>query len=180
MKGDPKVAASYFKQAEDIFSKSSNNMFLIGVHYTWATLLMNQNENLDALAKFQVAYTLAKESIPFQTVVASLCYKLAVLHTRMDLFKEAKERLKEGMTISENHKREEFIARIGRQWALTILTIDADPTSTDEEKDMAAEMKKTSEDIRQRLWEQINPYVKDASNVQEEEQYRWLLAAWYR
>ena len=80
------------------------------------------------------------------------------------------------MRIAEYHKREAFIARVGRQQAITIET---DPGSTEEEIETASKLRLDSEEIKTRLWKDIGDHI-TLSPETEEDEYRWLVAAWYR
>ena len=109
MKGKFDDAARNFEAAERILSRFSNDMFLSGchiphtnrdenveaneknrVHYTWATLLMNQGNTDGALAKFREALELSSKSTPLHLNVSATRYKIAVLEVEHGKFAEAK------------------------------------------------------------------------------------------
>ena len=52
---------------------------------------MNQGDLLSALGRFQTAYRLAKDAIPYQVVMSAIHYKIAVLQLKLGLsYEEAK------------------------------------------------------------------------------------------
>ncbi|KIX07673.1 uncharacterized protein Z518_02327 [Rhinocladiella mackenziei CBS 650.93] len=176
MKGKVDDAVRYFETAERVLNRFSNDMFLIGVHYTWATLLMNQGDKLGALGKFQIARTLAEKSTPHHLSVSAIHYKIAVLELQMGLLTEAKANLKSAMALAQYHKREAFIARIGRQQAIAI---EKDPNSTEDEIETARELRRVSEETKRWLWKDIGRHISVRPETEDEE-YSWLVAAWYR
>ena len=80
------------------------------------------------------------------------------------------------MTLAQYHKREGFIARIGRQQAITF---KKDPSATEDEIKTAEELRRVSEEIKTRLWKNIEHYIAPGPK-EEDEEYSWLVAAWYR
>ena len=80
------------------------------------------------------------------------------------------------MVIAEFHRREAEIARIGRQWAIAI---GKDSKATEEERQDAEEKATAAKEIKERLWRDIVKHIQKGERSEEEE-YDWLVAAWYR
>lgn len=80
------------------------------------------------------------------------------------------------MTIAEYHQRDAELARIQRQLALAI---NENPQATEREKEEAEGHAANAQKIKERLWKDIKKFA-PAEVQAEEEQYNWLVAAWYR
>ncbi|KAJ4302826.1 hypothetical protein N0V90_001717 [Kalmusia sp. IMI 367209] len=176
LKKDVVTAENYFRKAEEVYSKSANNLFLIGVHYTWATMLMNNGDLLGALGKLEAALVQAEKSLPFKLVIAAILYKLAIVNFELGFPEKSKSLLKKAMPIAQYQKQEAFIGRLGRQLALII---EADPNATTEEKIEAKKLLNNAIEIKKRLWKSTGSRVKKIPK-DEEDEWAWLVAAWYR
>ncbi|RSL51273.1 hypothetical protein CEP54_011481 [Fusarium duplospermum] len=176
-KGDADKAIALFKSSGEFFSKKSHNMFLIGVEYTWASFLLKNNDPLSALGKLKAARDMAKDLIPFSMTLSGIYYKLGVTQVEMGLPMEAKGNFELSLKLAELHRREGEIARNARQLAALIRS---DPQSGEVGKEEADELSKRAEKIKDAHWKAIEKFVPRGEGMEEEEEYNWLVAAWYR
>jgi len=88
----------------------------------------------------------------------------------------SRRHLRLALSIAEYHKREAEVARIGRQLALAT---NNDPESTATEKIDAKKQLADAEVIKERLWKGIEKNIA-TKPTSEDEEYDWLVAAWYR
>ncbi|RMJ15828.1 hypothetical protein CDV36_004493 [Fusarium kuroshium] len=176
-KGEADKAIALFKSSGEFFYKKSHNMFLIGVEYTWASFLLKCNDPLAALGKLKVACDMAKDLIPFSMTLSGIYYKLGVTQLEMGLLMEAKDNFGHSLQLAELHRREGEIARSARQLAALIRS---DPQSGEAEKKEAEELSERAEKIKNAHWKAIEKFVPQDEDMEEEEKYNWLVAAWYR
>ncbi|RSL87980.1 hypothetical protein CEP52_015361 [Fusarium oligoseptatum] len=176
-KGEADKAIALFKSSGEFFYKKSHNMFLIGVEYTWASFLLKCNDPLAALGKLKVACDMAKDLIPFSMTLSGIYYKLGVTQLEMGLPMEAKDNFGHSLQLAELHRREGEIARSARQLAALIRS---DPQSGEAEKKEAEELSERAEKIKNAHWKAIEKFVPRDEDMEEEEKYNWLVAAWYR
>ncbi|RSL52715.1 hypothetical protein CEP53_008003 [Fusarium sp. AF-6] len=176
-KGEADKAIALFKSSGEFFYKKSHNVFLIGVEYTWASFLLKCNDPLAALGKLKVACDMAKDLIPFSMTLSGIYYKLGVTQLEMGLPMEAKDNFEHSLQLAELHRREGEIARSGRQLAALIRS---DPESGEMEKEEADELSERAEKIKDAHWKAIEKFVPRDEDMEEEEKYNWLVAAWYR
>ncbi|RTE83616.1 hypothetical protein BHE90_001798 [Fusarium euwallaceae] len=176
-KGEADKAIALFKSSGEFFYKKSHNMFLIGVEYTWASFLLKCNDPLAALGKLKVACDMAKDLIPFSMTLSGIYYKLGVTQLEMGLPMEAKDNFGHSLQLAELHRREGEIARSARQLAALI---QSDPESGEVEKKEADELFERAEKIKEAHWKAIEKFVPRDEDMEEEEKYNWLVAAWYR
>jgi hypothetical protein len=80
------------------------------------------------------------------------------------------------MAIAIYHQREAEIARIGRQLALAI---KEDPQANEADKQEAEKQAAKAKETKERLWKDIEKHIPTKARSEEEE-YNWLVAAWYR
>ena len=80
------------------------------------------------------------------------------------------------MTIATYHQREGEIARIGKQLASALRN---SPAPTAEEIREADELSIEAKQTKDRMWNDIETHIGRKVH-DEEEQFDWLVAAWYR
>ncbi|KAL2671552.1 hypothetical protein Neosp_014142 [[Neocosmospora] mangrovei] len=166
LKGDTEKAIALFESSGDFFTKKSHKMFVIG-----------RKDALSALGKLKIAHDLAKDLIPYSMTLSGIHYKLGVAQLETGLLKDAKKNFEASLQLAEIHRREGEIARSARQ--LAALTL-GDAGSPDAEKKEALELSARAKNIKDVQWKVIEKFVTRDATMGEEEEYNWLVAAWYR
>lgn len=122
---------------------------------------------------------MAVAEIPTQLVGSTIRYKMVKARLKGNLdIQDSKKELKAARDIAVAQKRKEHVIRIDR---LAGLLSEKHPPEDDAEKQTAATMLKEVRRAKEPLWAKIQKYITQGGRIwTEEEQFNWLVAAWYR
>ncbi|RSM18563.1 hypothetical protein CDV31_002699 [Fusarium ambrosium] len=134
----------------------------------FANTLNNEGKFSEALAHYTMANNILSDVEGTEMTVYGALAQLNMARS---------ENFEHSLQLAELHRREGEIARSARQLAALIRS---DPQSGEAEKKEAEELSERAEKIKDAHWKAIEKFVPRDEDMEEEEKYNWLVAAWYR